>query len=287
MKVVKLLLLCSLPILLWSCATTPTGTQASQTAEKRVALVIGNNSYTNFRKSDQLEKAVKDAQDMRDQLRKLGFRVYYGENLPISDMRAQLTKFTSEIDGNTLAFVYYSGHGTSDERGLNYLVPSDYKKEGVKPVVKTSLVAVDEIAFAMKERGSSKNILALDMCRSIGEEDAKNGKGSKALSKGDIGTHSPYNKGDFKDDGVLVSYATGQGSSSFEVNELPNGRYTHFLLKHIKDETLSLSDLFAKVGDEVTKISGKQQIPWKNGSLEGNDIFLAKTAMSSEMGSRP
>ena len=46
-------------------------------AEKRVALVIGNNDYKNIPK---LQKAVNDARTMGDALKQLGFTVMVAEN---------------------------------------------------------------------------------------------------------------------------------------------------------------------------------------------------------------
>ena len=46
-------------------------------AEKRVALVIGNNDYKNVPK---LQKAVNDARTMGDTLKQLGFTVMVAEN---------------------------------------------------------------------------------------------------------------------------------------------------------------------------------------------------------------
>ena len=46
-------------------------------ASKRVALVIGNNDYTNVPK---LQKAVNDARTMAETLKQLGFSVMVAEN---------------------------------------------------------------------------------------------------------------------------------------------------------------------------------------------------------------
>ena len=46
-------------------------------AEKRIALVIGNNDYRNVPK---LQKAVNDARTMGDVLKQLGFTVMVAEN---------------------------------------------------------------------------------------------------------------------------------------------------------------------------------------------------------------
>lgn len=285
MKILKYLLLYSLIGLVTSgcVATMP----LNEKEEKRVAFVLGNDEYPVLKKQynegtlsqdPTLTKAVTDARNMRDKLVMLGFRVHYGENLDLKDMETMLNNFTRDIDKDTLAFVYYSGHGASDAKQLNYLIPSDFSGK--------EALAVDKIAFTMKSKNSSQNILALDMCRnngvSIGE------KGSKALGKGDIAIDSPYNQHNYKDDGLLISYATGQNNQANEGDmSIENSLYTHFLLQHLDDETLSLSDLFGKVNKEVVNASNRKQNPWKNGSLEGNDIFLAKKKARPDPPPRP
>jgi uncharacterized caspase-like protein len=287
--VINLLTASLLGILLIGCATLQ-----ESGGEKRVAMVIGNNDYPLLEKqfqqgklerSPQLTKAVQDAQDVKESLKKLGFTVHYGENLSLAEMRTLLGNFTSNIDEQTLAFVYFSGHGSSDGTQLNYLIPTDFHGEGL---------AVDEIAFTMKDKKGTKNILALDMCRDNGIKLGQ--KGAKSLGKGDIAITSPYNppidpkKPDLrkhKDGGILISYATGGGNTSTEGNEPKNSIYTKALLSHIHDTSLSLSDLFGQVSNEVAQNSGKAQIPWKTGSLEGNDIFIAKGNMKSAGGARP
>jgi Caspase domain len=48
-------------------------------AEKRVALVVGNNRYANLSAGDQLQKAVNDARSVGGALRRIGFDVITGE----------------------------------------------------------------------------------------------------------------------------------------------------------------------------------------------------------------
>ena len=50
-------------------------------AEKRVALVIGNDRYANLPADEQLRKAVNDARAVGDALESIGFQVIRGENL--------------------------------------------------------------------------------------------------------------------------------------------------------------------------------------------------------------
>jgi uncharacterized caspase-like protein len=50
-------------------------------AEKRIALLIGNDRYVNLSADQQLRKAVNDARVVGDTLSGLGFEVILGENL--------------------------------------------------------------------------------------------------------------------------------------------------------------------------------------------------------------
>jgi Caspase domain len=63
--------------LTWSLAASFFSFAAPAHAEKRVALVIGNNDYKNVPK---LQKAVNDARTMGDTLKQLGFSVLVAEN---------------------------------------------------------------------------------------------------------------------------------------------------------------------------------------------------------------
>src|SRR5579871_1608966 len=57
------------------CAVAPAD------AEKRVALVIGNDRYANLPANEQLQKAANDARSVGGALARIGFDVISGENL--------------------------------------------------------------------------------------------------------------------------------------------------------------------------------------------------------------
>src|SRR6202048_3488694 len=77
-------------------------------AEKRVALVIGNNDYRNVPK---LQKAVNDARTMAETLRQLGFRVMVAENQTRTGFSQSLLAFDAMIEKGDTAFFFYAGHG--------------------------------------------------------------------------------------------------------------------------------------------------------------------------------
>src|ERR1700744_4279002 len=90
-------------------------------AEKRVALVIGNNDYKNVPK---LQKAVNDARTMGDTLKQLGFTVMVAENQTRQAFSESLLAFDQAVGPGDTAFFFYAGHGF-EIAGQNFLLPTD------------------------------------------------------------------------------------------------------------------------------------------------------------------
>src|ERR1700686_439001 len=90
-------------------------------AEKRVALVIGNNDYRNVPK---LQKAVNDARTMGDTLKQLGFNGVVAENLNRQQFSQPLLAFANSVGPGDTAFFFFAGHGF-EIAGQNYLLPTD------------------------------------------------------------------------------------------------------------------------------------------------------------------
>ena len=95
-------------------------------AEKRVALVIGNNDYKNVPK---LQKAVNDARTMGDTLRQLGFNVMVAENQTRQAFSETLLAFDKAVEPGDTAFFFYAGHGF-EIAGQNFLLPTDVPAAG-------------------------------------------------------------------------------------------------------------------------------------------------------------
>src|SRR3974390_2310733 len=77
-------------------------------AEKRVALVMGNDAYKNV---PSLKKAVNDAHAMGDALRGLGFQVLTAENQTRVGFADTLLAFDNMIEPGDVAFFFFAGHG--------------------------------------------------------------------------------------------------------------------------------------------------------------------------------
>src|SRR5215831_14479955 len=97
-------------------------------AENRIALVIGNSSYTSV---SALPNPANDAKAMTKFLSSAGFQVMQAPNLTQADMRRTIGNFASmvaEKGPDTVALVFYAGHGLQVD-GENYLVPVDAQIE--------------------------------------------------------------------------------------------------------------------------------------------------------------
>src|ERR1700733_9365393 len=132
-------------------------------AEKRVALVIGNNDYKNVPK---LQKAVNDARTMGDTLKQLGFTVMVAENQNRQQFSQSLLAFDNAVGPGDTAFFFYAGHGF-EIAGQNYLLPTDVPgaAEGQEELLRAASVLAARIIERLQNRKARTAILVLDACR--------------------------------------------------------------------------------------------------------------------------
>ena len=88
----------------------------------RVALVIGNGSYTQA----PLGGAMSDARSVADTLRDGGFDVIFTADARKPEIEAAIERFARTIERGAIAVVYYSGYAVQ-YRGRNFLLPLDAK----------------------------------------------------------------------------------------------------------------------------------------------------------------
>ena len=132
-------------------------------AEKRVALVVGNNDYRNVPK---LQKAVNDARTMGDTLKQLGFTVMVAENQNRQAFSQTLLAFDNAVEAGDTAFFFYAGHGF-EIAGQNFLLPTDVPAatEGQEELVRDASILADRIIERMQNRKVRTAILVFDACR--------------------------------------------------------------------------------------------------------------------------
>jgi uncharacterized caspase-like protein len=236
---------------------------ASASAEKRVALVVGNAAY---RHAVELSNPANDAADMAAVLKDLGFRVIEGRDLDKAGMERILREFAEALVGADVGLFFYAGHGLQVS-GTNYLVPVDASL-GSAAGLDFEMVRLDLVQRQM-EREAKTNVLFLDACRdnplgrnlarSLGTRSADVGRGL-AIAESGVGT--------------LIAFATQPGNVALD-GDGRNSPFTAALIRHIATPGQDLSGVLISVRNDVRAATAARQVPWENSALTGRFYFRA------------
>ena len=96
-------------------------------AEKRIALLIGNQSYTS--EIGRLANPHNDIALLEKTLKSLGFEVSTVRDAGLAALHQAVNSHTRRVrvaGPNAVGFFYYSGHAAADA-GINYLIPVDVR----------------------------------------------------------------------------------------------------------------------------------------------------------------
>jgi TPR repeat protein len=234
---------------------------SAEVHERRIALVIGNAEYQHV---PQLENPGNDAQLMATTLSRLGFELIGGKsqlNLTRDAMLAAIRAFGEEVTENTVALIYYSGHGLQIE-GTNYLVPIDADPQRAADA-DFELLPADLILKQVNHSGSGLNLVILDACRN----NPFGGRGLKSAASGLAEMTIPR--------GTLISYATQPGGVARDGPPGQNSPYALSLAKTLVTPGLDILRTFNRVGVLVGKMTHQEQTPWVASSPIDGDYFLA------------
>ena len=245
-------------------------------AEKRVALIIGNSSYSHAAK---LANPRNDATDIAAALKRLNFEVITGLDLNKQAMGATIRRFSKALDKADVALFYYAGHGLQ-VNGKNYLAPTNANLSTLADLdfdtVPLSLI------LRQMERKKRTNIVFLDACRdnplmtnlarSMGSTRSANI--TRGLARVETGI------------GTLISYSTQPGNVALD-GKGRNSPYTTALLKHIETPGADISDVMISVRKDVLALSDGKQVPWENSSLTGQFYFKPVAASQQISTAKP
>lgn len=222
--------------------------------DQRVALVIGNSSYS----TSPLANPVNDANDMASALRRLGFYVILKKNANLKEMDDAVRDFGERLRRAGTGLFFYAGHGVQIN-GKNYLIPIGariQKETDVKYQAIDAEIVLDEMANA----GNSMNIVILDACR-----DNPFARSFRSASRG-LAIISSAPKGTF------ITYSTSPGKVASDGTGR-NSPYTESLIKYITVPDIPIEEVFKKVRQEIGRKTKNQQVPWELSSLEGSFYF--------------
>ena len=247
-------------------------------AAKRVALVIGNDTYENV---PPLQKAVNDAEAMSKELAKLGFDVVSAENVGRRAMSRALVELENKIGSGDTALIYFAGHGFAVD-GANYLLPVDVPVAGPgeEGLVRDASFAASGLSDRLQEKGAATVILILDACRD--NPFALKGKRGIGLTRG-LSRMDPA-------EGMFVLFSAGQGQSALdrlsEADANPNSVFTRTLLADMDEPGLSMVQIAKRTQSKVRELAAKVdhvQVPAYYDQIIG-ELYLAPEGAAAAKG---
>ena len=241
-------------------------------AEKRVALVIGNDAYQNV---PALQKAVNDSRTIGDALKQLGFTVVSAQNLTRTAMSEKLLALDRMVEPGDIAFFFFAGHGF-EVRGENYLLPIDVPSatEGQEELVRDASFSAQRVIDRLQARGARTAILVLDACR----DNPFERPGTRAISgSGGLAPMTPS-------DGVFVVFSAGAKQTALDRladnDASPNSVFTRFFAKELATPGLTLVQIAKRTQSDVRQVAASvrhEQTPAYYDQIVG-DVVLNGSA---------
>ncbi|MFB6450285.1 NADase-type glycan-binding domain-containing protein [Bradyrhizobium tunisiense] len=219
-------------------------------AEKRVALVIGNDLYPNLPADRQLKKAANDAATVADALRSLGFEIVLGTNLGRQGMIDRLADFTARLEPGDTAAVFYAGHGVAIA-GVNYLVPSDVPTvvEGAEARVRGASIAEPDVIAELQAKSVRVAFIVIDACR---DNPFPRAAGRSIGNTRGLADARPAR-------GIFTLYSAGIGQTALDQlssnDNAHNSVFTRIFIEQLKRPELHLGDLAVEVRERVAALA--------------------------------
>ena len=238
-------------------------------AEKRVALVIGNNDYKNVLK---LQKAVNDARTMGDTLKQLGFSVMVAENQNRQAFSETLLAFDKAVEPGDTAFFFYAGHGF-EIAGQNFLLPTDVPaaSEGQEELVRDASVLADRVIERLQNKKVRTAILVFDACRNNPFERS----GTRAVAGG--GGLAPMTQ---LPEGVFSVFSAGPRETALDRlsnnDDNPNSVFTRTFAKELLtpgENLVQVAQHTRRLVSEMAETVSHKQIPVYFDQMV-DDVFL-------------
>jgi hypothetical protein len=252
-------------VLLWAWGLALAAGSFSADA-KRVALVIGNDSYQN---AQVLSNARADAKAVAKALESSGFSVTLKQDLTLKSMKEALRAFKAEVAGGDEALFYFSGHGVQFE-GTNYLIPIDVVAQSEEQVADDS-VGLQRVLDDLRDQKARFTLAIIDACRENPFKGAGRGLSRRGLAPVTAAT------------GQMVLYSAGAGQEALDRlgphDADPNGVFTRVFIREIKKPGVPADQILKNVRDQVVQMAksiNHEQVPALYDQSIGEFYFNSK-----------
>ncbi|XGV87563.1 MAG: SUMF1/EgtB/PvdO family nonheme iron enzyme [Limnothrix sp. BL-A-16] len=219
------------------------------------AIAIGVNQYDRL---PPLKYAERDAQEMAAFWQSIGFefvRLFdsqQGDRLR-QPTRANVIELLGQIAANRKLtagdnfWFFFSGHGMLDAEGRDYLMPMEASPMSVAETG----IRVSYVVEQLRRCGADNVVLLLDACRDEGRS-----TGAKGVAG--VGEDTA-NQGRLK--GVVSIASCSRYESSYELEELQHGAFTHALLEAFRSQRgyATVASLDRYLVDRVPQLVGRDR----------------------------
>lgn len=225
------------------------GASPAAHAAKRVAFVVGIDSYDNLPEQQQLKKAVNDARAIGEALVGLGYDVQKADNVGRTDFLRQWQLFLNRLEPGDDAAVFFAGHGVEID-GQNFLLPRDVPRvaSGEEEVLKGSGLSLAALLDQVRDRHPQVGLYILDACR---DNPFVDGKGRGIGGTRGLARVEPPS-------GTFIMFSAGAKESALDRlsdnDPNPNSVYTRTLLPRLKASG-RITDIARDVRREVRELA--------------------------------
>jgi uncharacterized caspase-like protein len=209
---------------------------------KRLALVIGNDTYQNI---ERLRNARCDARAIAAELKTVGFDVTLHQDLNQRAMLAALRSFKARVAGGDEVVFYFSGHGVQFG-GTNYLIPVDMTAESEEQIADDA-VPLQRVLDDLTEQKARFSLAIVDACRNNPFKQAGRSLGGRGLVPVTPAT------------GQMIMYSAGAGQTALDSlgpqDRNPNGVFTRVLIQQMRKTGVAAGSLLKDVQSEVVELT--------------------------------
>jgi uncharacterized caspase-like protein len=239
-------------------------------AEKRIALLIGNEAYAS--EIGRLANPHNDIALLEQALKRVGFDVTVERDAGLGALTRAVNAYARRLQSagpGAVGFFYYSGHGASDG-STNYLIPIDVKTIETGELWDQSLQLTEITRKLKRDASNATHFVVFDACRNTLK---LTHPGSRAIvqSKGFVPVA--------QENGMLVAYATAEGELASDVGA-GAGPYAKVLAEEIVKPGIEAVVMFRAVQRRVR--AGIGQEPYLGFSALGDVYFAGKDAQAPE-----
>ena len=218
---------------------------------RRVALVIGNDTYKNV---TPLKNARADAKAIAAVLKSVGFDVTVKEDVTDSALKAALRDFKDKVQGGDEVVFYFAGHGVQFA-GTNYLVPVDIIAQSEAQVADDA-VPLQRVLDDLRDQRARFTLAIVDACR----DNPFKGSGRAIGGRGLAPVHAAK--------GQMVVYSAEAGEAALDQlnpsDHNPNGVFTRVLVSKITQTGVPVDRIMKSVQSSVVQLAesaGQEQVP--------------------------